>query len=70
LKAADHGLRTVVGPIFDFKGYTGASENMTPQALMAWVNAYSDAMTQVIMKHDGVIDDYAGDSIKANLASR
>jgi adenylate cyclase len=51
----------------DFKGYTTASEKMTPQALMAWVNAYLDAMTQVIMKHDGVIDDYAGDSIKANF---
>jgi adenylate cyclase len=24
-------------------------------------------MTQVIMRHDGVIDDYAGDSIKANF---
>jgi adenylate cyclase len=51
----------------DFKGYTSASEKMTPQALMAWVNAYLDAMTQVIMRHDGVIDDYAGDSIKANF---
>ena len=51
----------------DFKGYTAASEKMTPQALMAWVNAYLDAMTQVIMRHDGVIDDYAGDSIKANF---
>jgi adenylate cyclase len=34
---------------------------------MAWVNVYLDAMTQVIMRHDGVIDDYAGDSIKANF---
>lgn len=51
----------------DFKGYTAASEKMTPQALMAWVNSYLDAMTQVIMRHDGVIDDYAGDSIKANF---
>ncbi|BFU95964.1 MAG: putative Adenylate cyclase [Nitrospira sp.] len=51
----------------DFKGYTAASEKMTPQALMAWVNAYLDAMTQVVMRHDGVIDDYAGDSIKANF---
>ena len=51
----------------DFKGYTSASEKMSPQALMAWVNSYLDAMTQVIMEHDGVIDDYAGDSIKANF---
>jgi adenylate cyclase len=51
----------------DFKGYTAASETMSPPALMAWVNAYLDAMTQVIMRYDGVIDDYAGDSIKANF---
>ncbi len=51
----------------DFKGYTSASEKMSPQALMAWVNSYLDAMTQVIMEHNGVIDDYAGDSIKANF---
>jgi adenylate cyclase len=58
---------TVTVLFLDFKGYTSASEKMTPQALMAWVNSYLDAMTQVIMRHDGVIDDYAGDSIKANF---
>jgi adenylate cyclase len=58
---------TVTVLFLDFKGYTSASENMTPQALMAWVNAYLDTMTQVIMRHNGVIDDYAGDSIKANF---
>ncbi|MGH2362792.1 MAG: CHASE2 domain-containing protein [bacterium] len=51
----------------DFKGYTAASEKMDPQALMAWVNEYLDAMTQVIMGHGGIIDDYAGDAIKANF---
>ena len=51
----------------DFKGYTSASEKMTPQALMDWINSYLDAMTQVIMEHGGVIDDYAGDAIKANF---
>ncbi|MGH7410967.1 MAG: CHASE2 domain-containing protein [Candidatus Methylomirabilis sp.] len=51
----------------DFKGYTAASEKMDPATLMAWVNTYLDAMTQVIMKYGGVIDDYAGDSIKANF---
>ena len=51
----------------DFKGYTAASEKMDPPTLMAWVNTYLDTMTQVIMKHGGVIDDYAGDAIKANF---
>ena len=51
----------------DFKGYTAASESMSPQDLMAWVNTYLDNMTRVIMEHGGIIDDYAGDSIKANF---
>jgi adenylate cyclase len=51
----------------DFKGYTAASEKMTPEALMNWVNAYLDVMAGLVIKHGGVIDDYAGDSIKANF---
>lgn len=59
----------IVGTVLftDFKGYTSASEKMTPQALMDWVNTYLDAMTQVIMEHGGIVDDYAGDAIKANF---
>ena len=51
----------------DFKGYTAASEKMTPEALMDWVNAYLDVMAGLVIKHEGVIDDYAGDAIKANF---
>jgi adenylate cyclase len=51
----------------DFKGYTAASEKMTPEALMDWVNAYLDVMAGLVIKHRGVIDDYAGDAIKANF---
>lgn len=51
----------------DFKGYTAASETMSPPALMDWINSYLDTMTKVIMGHGGVIDDYAGDAIKADF---
>ncbi len=51
----------------DFKGYTAASETMSPPALMDWINSYLDTMTKVIMGHGGVIDDYGGDSIKADF---
>ncbi|OQW30246.1 MAG: hypothetical protein A4E19_11625 [Nitrospira sp. SG-bin1] len=51
----------------DFKGYTAASETMSPPALMNWINSYLDTMTKVIMGHGGVIDDYGGDSIKADF---
>lgn len=51
----------------DFKGYTATSEKMSPKALMNWLNSYLDAMTKIIMDHEGVIDDYAGDAIKADF---
>jgi adenylate cyclase len=54
----------------DLIGYTEISERIDPDALMTWVNDYMNAMADVIERHDGVVDDYAGDGIKANPASR
>jgi adenylate cyclase len=51
----------------DFKGFTAVSEKMTPQALLDWVNIYLDAMAGIVMRYGGVVDDYAGDAIKANF---
>jgi adenylate cyclase len=35
--------------------------------LIDWLNTYMESMAGLIMKHDGVVDDYAGDGIKANF---
>lgn len=51
----------------DFKGFTAVSEKMTPQALLDWLNIYLDAMAGIVMRYGGVVDDYAGDAIKANF---
>jgi adenylate cyclase len=51
----------------DLTGFTETSEKIDPDALMAWVNDYMNAMAEVIEKHDGIVDDYAGDGIKANF---
>lgn len=51
----------------DLKGFTAMSERMDPQDLIDWLNSYMEAMTLLIMEHGGVIDDYAGDGIKANF---
>ena len=51
----------------DLKGYTSAAEKLEPRALMAWMNSCLEAMAHVIVEHGGVIDDYAGDGIKANF---
>ena len=51
----------------DIKGYTARAEAMDPAELMDWVNEFMDAMANAIERHDGVVDDYFGDGIKANF---
>jgi adenylate cyclase len=51
----------------DFRGFTALAEKMEPQALLDWLNAYLGAMAQLVIEHGGVIDDYAGDALKADF---
>lgn len=51
----------------DLKGFTSMSEKMDPTALMDWLNTYMESMAQLVIEQGGVIDDYAGDGIKANF---
>jgi adenylate cyclase len=51
----------------DLRGFTTVSEKMDPQDLMDWLNIYMERMTGIIMAHGGIIDDFAGDGIKANF---
>jgi len=58
---------TITALLSDLKGYTEASEKMDPVALMDWINEYMAAMTRVIQRHGGHVDDYVGDGIKVNF---
>jgi adenylate cyclase len=51
----------------DLKGFTSASEQMNPQTLMDWLNTYAETMSQLVIEHGGVIDDYAGDGLMADF---
>ena len=51
----------------DLRGFTSVSERMDPQALLDWLNVYMEAMAQLVMTHGGVVDNYIGDSIKADF---
>jgi len=51
----------------DLQGYTTASESMDPEALMNWINDYMIVMANLVGDYGGVVDDYAGDGIKANF---
>jgi len=51
----------------DLKGFTSTAESLEPQVLIDWLNTYMEAMADLVMAHGGVVDDYAGDGIKANF---
>ncbi|HOW75354.1 MAG TPA: adenylate/guanylate cyclase domain-containing protein [Candidatus Competibacteraceae bacterium] len=49
----------------DIQGFTTIAETLEPARLMDWLNVYMEAMTQVVMTHEGVIKQYVGDQIMA-----
>ena len=49
----------------DIRGFTSISENMQPQEVFDFVNAYLGYMEPVIIEHRGLIDKYIGDAIMA-----
>jgi adenylate cyclase len=51
----------------DLGSFTPAAEKMDPYAVMAWINEFASRMGDLIERHFGVVDDYAGDGIKANF---
>ena len=63
---AVEGQRRVMTVLFcDVKGFTSASEGMTPQGLLKVMNRYFSAMSAPIRDHGGIIDKYIGDAIMA-----
>jgi adenylate cyclase len=63
---ASEGQRRVMTVLFcDIKGFTSASEGMTPQGLVTVMNRYFSAMSAPIRNHSGIIDKYIGDAIMA-----
>ncbi|MDR3467042.1 MAG: adenylate/guanylate cyclase domain-containing protein [Xanthobacteraceae bacterium] len=63
---AAEGQRRVMTVLFcDVRGFTSASEGMTPQGLVKVMNRYFSVMSAPIHDHEGVIDKYIGDSIMA-----
>jgi adenylate cyclase len=49
----------------DIRGFTTLSEKLTPQELVAHLNEYLSAMTDIIFKYEGTLDKYVGDEIMA-----
>jgi class 3 adenylate cyclase len=49
----------------DLEGFSAISEQMTPADLVAFMNEYLSAMTEIIESRGGYVDKYIGDSIVA-----
>jgi adenylate cyclase len=49
----------------DIRGFTTLSEKLAPEDVVALLNPYLEAMTQVIYEHGGTVDKYEGDAIIA-----
>jgi class 3 adenylate cyclase len=49
----------------DVAGFTTISEKLEPEALVALLNQYLDAMVKVLIKHGAYVDKFEGDAIMA-----
>ena len=53
----------------DLANFTSVAEKLKPAELVHLINAYLTEMTEVILKHDGIIDKYEGDLIMAEFGA-
>ena len=56
-------LRDMSVLVADLRGFTRLSETMEPHLVLKLINAYLEAMTEVIVGHDGTVDEIMGDGI-------
>ena len=65
-EAKVQGERREVSILFsDIAGFTSIAEGLDPEALVAHLNRYFDATTNVLLTHGATIDKYIGDAIMA-----
>ena len=58
-------LRKVSIMLSDIRGFTTISEHLEPTQVVTIINRYLGAMTDIIMAHQGTIDEFIGDAILA-----
>lgn len=58
-------MRNITMFFSDLAGFSSIAEKMTPGELVALMNEYLSAMTDIIESHGGYVDKYIGDSVVA-----
>ena len=58
-------MREITALVTDIEGFTSMTERAQPADLVALLNAYFEATTQIITDHGGMIDKIVGDAIHA-----
>lgn len=53
----------------DLKDFTTISERIKPAPLVNLINRYLTAMTEIVIRNDGIIDKYIGDGIMAEFGT-
>ena len=55
--------REVTIMMTDLRGFTGTTEKLPPEKVVALLNNYLGIMTEIILAHGGTIDEFIGDAI-------
>jgi adenylate cyclase len=58
-------LQTITVLFADIRGFTRISEHAPPEKIVALLNRYFSAMTDIIFAHGGTLDKYLGDGLMA-----
>lgn len=58
-------LRRVTIMMSDIRGFTALCERLAPAQVVTLINRYLASMTDIIMAHQGTIDEFIGDAILA-----
>ena len=57
------GKRKVTILMSDLRGFSSVAEGLSPEEVVSLLNTYLSAMTDVILKYEGTIDEFIGDAI-------